>query len=137
MALMAIVPGMALEGVGGLVEATVAEEDEEEMVEMVVLERMEEEGERGQWEELEELEVLEELEELEELVEMVLMQTVPGMVLEAAMETRKAHGRNRAGRVMETVWKIETERVLEQRAQRRNSSVHKLWAARDGQCKPG
>ena len=55
---------------------------------------------------------------------MVLMQTVPGMVLEAAMETRKVHGRNRAGRVMETVWKIETGRVSEQkRAQR--SSGHK------------
>ena len=67
-----------------------------------------------------------------------LMQTVPGMVLEAAMETRKAHGRSKAGRGMETVWKIETERVLEQkRAQRRNSSVHRLWAARGGQCKPG
>ena len=134
MALIAIVPGMALEGVGGLVEATVAEEDEEEMV---VLEGLEEEGERGQWEELEELEVLEVSEELVEMVEMVLMQTVPGMVLEAAMETRKSHGRSKAGRVMETVWKIETERVLEQKAQRRNSSGHRLWAAKDGQCKPG
>ena len=133
MALIAIVPGMALEGVGGLVEATVAEEDEEEMV---VLEGLEEEGERGQWEELEELEVLEELEELEELVEMVLMQTVPGMVLEAAMETRKAHGRSKAGKGMETVWKIETGRVLEEkRAQR--SNVHKLWAPRDGLCRRG
>ena len=88
MALMAIVPGMALEGVGGLVEATVAEEDEEEMV---VLEGLEEEGERGQ---------LEVLEVSEELVEMVPMQTVPGMVLVAAMETRKAHGRSKAGRGM-------------------------------------
>ena len=51
MALMAIVPGMALEGVGGLVEAMVEEEDEEEMV---VLEGMEEEGEKVRWEELEE-----------------------------------------------------------------------------------
>ena len=54
MALMAIVPGMALEGVGGLVEAMVEEEDGEEMVEMVVLEGMEEEGEKVRWEELEE-----------------------------------------------------------------------------------
>ena len=129
MALMAIVPGMALEGVGGLVEATVAEEEEEEMVE---LEGMEEVGEMGPLEELEVLEVL------EELVEMVLVQTVPGMVLEAAMETRKRQGRSKAGRGMETVWKIETGRVLEQkRAQRRNSNGHRLWAARDGLCRPG
>ena len=132
MALMAIVPGTALEGVGGLVEAMVAEEDEEEMV---VPEGMEEVGERGP---LEELEVLEELEELEELVEMVLVQTVPGMVLEAAMETRKRQGRSKAGRGMETFWKIETGRVLEQkRAQRRNSNGHRLWAARDGLCRHG
>ena len=78
------------------------------------------------------------MEVLEELVEMVLMQTVPGMVLVAAMETRKAHGRSRAGRGMETVWMIETGRVLEQkRAQRRNNSGHRLWAARGGLCKPG
>ena len=57
MVLMAIVPGMALEGVGGLMEALVAEEVEEGMA---VVEEMEEVGERGQWEELE---VLEELEE--------------------------------------------------------------------------
>jgi len=48
MALMAIVPGMALEGVGELMEVMVAEEEEEAMV---VLEGMEEVGERGQWEE--------------------------------------------------------------------------------------
>ena len=46
MALMAIVPGMALEGVGELME--VMEEEEEAMV---VLEGMEEVGERGLWEE--------------------------------------------------------------------------------------
>ena len=43
---MAIVPGMALEGVGELME--VMEEEEEAMV---VLEGMEEVGERGLWEE--------------------------------------------------------------------------------------
>jgi len=62
-----------------------------------------------------------ELVELVELVEMVLMQTVPGMVLEAAMETRKAHGRSKAGRGMETVWKIEMGRELEQKRAQRNS----------------
>ena len=46
MALMAIVPGMALEGVGELME--VMEEEEEAMV---VLEGMEGVGERGLWEE--------------------------------------------------------------------------------------
>ena len=45
MVLMAIVPGMALEGVGGLMEALVAEEVEEGMA---VVEEMEEVGERGQ-----------------------------------------------------------------------------------------
>ena len=45
MVLMAIVPGMALEGVGGLVGAMVAEEVE---VGMAALEGMEEVEERGQ-----------------------------------------------------------------------------------------
>ena len=73
------------------------------------------------------------MEELEELVEMVLMQTVPGMVLEAAMETRRRHGRSKAGRGVETAWEIETGRVLEERS----SNVHKWWAARDGPCRLG
>ena len=72
---------------------------------------------------------------LEVLVEMVLMQTVPGMVLEAAMETKKRLGRSKEGRGMKTVWEIETGRALEERAQR--SSVHKLWAPRDGLCRHG
>ena len=69
---------------------------------------------------------------MEELVEMVLMQTVSGMVLEAVVETRRRHGRSKAGRGVETVWEIETGRVLEER-----SSVHKWWAARDGPCRLG
>ena len=72
---------------------------------------------------------------LEVLVEMVLMQTVPGMVLEAAMETKKRLGRSKEGRGMKTVWEIETGRALEERAQR--SNVHKLWAPRDGLCRHG
>ena len=72
------------------------------------------------------------------MVEMVLVQTVPGMVLEAAMETMKRQGRSKAGiRGMETVWKIETGRVLEQKRAQRNSNGHRLWAARDGQCRHG
>ena len=120
MVLMAIVPGMALEGVGGLMGAMVAGEVE---VGMAVLEGMEEVEERGQWG------------ELEVLVEMVLMQTVPGMVLEAAMETKKRLVRSKEGRGMKTVWEIETGRALEERAQR--SNVHKLWAPRDGLCRHG
>ena len=120
MVLMAIVPGTALKGAGGLMEAMVGEGDEEEMV---VVEGMEEAGERGQWEELG---------VWEELVEMVLMQTVPGMVLEAVMETRRRPGRSKAGRGRETVWEIETGRVLKERR-----SVLKWWAARDGPCRLG
>ena len=49
MVLMAIVPGTARKGAGGLMEATVGEGGEEEMV---VVEGMEEAGDRGQSAEL-------------------------------------------------------------------------------------
>ena len=70
-----------------------------------------------------------ELVELVELVEMVLMQTVPGMVQGAVMETRRGLRRSKAGRGRKTVWEIEKEE--------RRSSVHRLWAARDGRCRLG
>ena len=63
---------------------------------------------------------------------MVLMQTVPGMVLEAVMETINRRSKRRMG--VETVWEeIETGRVLEER----RNSVHKWWAMRGGLCRLG
>ena len=74
------------------------------------------------------------MEELEELEVMVLMETVPGMVLEAVMMApRKDGARRKVGVVLGN----EAAKASEERVQRRSKVDLLWWEVNGGPCKSG
>ena len=74
------------------------------------------------------------MEELEELEVMVLMETVPGMVLEAVMMApRKDGARRKVGVVLGN----EAAKVSEERVRRRSKVDLLLWEVNGGPCSSG